>query len=44
MDLIQRKKLISNHYKNSMIEISDLGENTLFDHVITKKNKLNSYK
>ena len=41
---INAPKLISNHYKNSMIEISDLGENTLFDRVITKKNKLNSYK
>jgi aminoglycoside/choline kinase family phosphotransferase len=41
---INAPKLISNHYKNSVIEISDLGENTLFDRVITKKNKLNSYK
>jgi aminoglycoside/choline kinase family phosphotransferase len=27
-----------------MIEISDLGEKSFYDHVISKKNKLNSYK
>ena len=37
-------KLLSNHYKNDMIEISDLGKKSFYDHVISKKNKLNSYK
>ncbi len=41
---INAPKLLSNHYKNDMIEISDLGEKSFFDHVISKKNKLNSYK
>ena len=41
---INAPKLISNHYKNDMIEISDLGEKSFYDHVVLKKNKLNSYK
>ena len=41
---INAPKLLSNHYKNDMIEISDLGEKSFYDHVILKKNKLNSYK
>ncbi len=41
---INAPKLISNHYKNDMIEISDLGEKSFYDHVISRKNKLNSYK
>ena len=41
---INAPKLLSNHYKNEMIEISDLGEKSFYDHVISKKNKLNSYK
>ena len=41
---INAPKLISNHYENNMIEISDLGEKSFYDHVISKKNKLNSYK
>ena len=41
---INAPKLLSNHYKNNMIEISDLGEKSFYDHVISKKNKLNSYK
>ena len=41
---INAPKLLSNHYKNDMIEISDLGEKTFYDNVISKKNKLNSYK
>ena len=40
---INAPKLLSNHYKNDMIEISDLGEKSFFDHVISKKNKLKSY-
>ena len=41
---INAPKLVSNHYKNDMIEISDLGEKSFYDYVILKKNKLNSYK
>ena len=41
---INAPKLLSNHYKNDMIEISDLGKKSFYDHVISKKNKLNSYK
>ncbi len=41
---IDAPKLLSNHYKNGIIEISDLGEKSFYDHVILKKNKLNSYK
>ena len=37
-------KLISDHYKNNMIEISDLGEESFYSHVIKKKNKLSDYK
>ena len=43
-NMINAPKLLSNHYKNDMIEISDLGEKSFYDHVISKKNKLNSYK
>ena len=41
---INAPKLLSIHYKNDMIEISDLGELSFYDLVISKKNKLNSYK
>ena len=41
---INAPKLLSNHYKNNMIEISDLGEKSFYHHVISKKNKLNNYK
>ncbi len=41
---INAPKLLSNHYKNGMIEISDLGVKSFYDHVISKKNKLDSYK
>ena len=41
---INAPKRLSNHYKNNMIEISDLGEKSFYDHVISKKNKLHSYK
>ena len=37
-------KLISNHYKNNMIEISDLGNKSFYDFIILKKNKINDYK
>ena len=41
---IHAPKLISNHYKNNMIEISDLGEKSFYDFIILRKNKLNEYK
>jgi len=41
---ISAPKLISNHYKSDMIEISDLGDKSFFDFVIFKKNKINHYK
>jgi N-acetylmuramate 1-kinase len=41
---INAPKLLSNHYKNNMIEISDLGEKSFYDYVILKKKKLNEYK
>ena len=41
---VNAPKLLSNYYKNDMIEISDLGEKSFYDHVISKKNKINSYK
>ena len=41
---INAPKLLSNHYINNMIEISDLGEKSFYDYVISKKNKLNDYK
>ena len=37
-------KLISNHYQNNIIEISDLGEKSFHDIVLKKKNKFNYYK
>jgi aminoglycoside/choline kinase family phosphotransferase len=41
---IYAPKLISNHYRNNMIEISDLGNKSFYDFVISKKNKLKDYK
>ena len=41
---INAPKLVSNHYKNNMIEISDLGEKSFYDHIVSKKNKLKDYK
>ena len=41
---INAPKLLSNHYKNNMIEISDLGEKSFYDHIVSKKNKLKEYK
>ena len=37
-------KLISNHYNNNIIEISDLGEKSFYNFIIKKKNKFNDYK
>ena len=41
---INASKLLSSHIKNNMIEISDLGEKSFYDHVVRKKNKLSDYK
>ena len=41
---IHAPKLISNHYINNMIEISDLGDKSFYDFIISKKNKLKEYK
>ena len=41
---VNAPKLLSNHYNNDMIEISDLGKKSFYDFVISKKNKLNDYK
>ena len=41
---ITAPKLISNHYKNNMMEISDLGEQSFLNLIIIKKNKANDYK
>ncbi len=41
---IKAPKLISNHYKNDIIEISDLGEKSFYDFIKKKKNKLSDYK
>ena len=41
---INAPKLLSNHYKNNMIEISDLGEKSFYEHIVSKKNKLKDYK
>ena len=41
---INAPRLLSNYYNNDMIEISDLGEKSFYDYIITKKNKLNGYK
>ncbi len=41
---IKAPELISEHYKNNIIEISDLGNKSFYDLVIKKKNKLKDYK
>ena len=41
---INAPKLINNYFENSMIEISDLGEKSFYDFIISKKNKLSYYK
>ncbi len=41
---INAPKLLGNHYKNDMIEISDLGQKSFYDYIITKKDKFNGYK
>ena len=41
---IHAPRLISSHYRNNMIEISDLGDKSFYDFIVSKKNKLNEYK
>ena len=41
---IHAPQLISNHYRNNIIEISDLGGVSFYDFIVPKKNKLNQYK
>jgi N-acetylmuramate 1-kinase len=41
---ITAPKLISNHYENNMIEISDFGDKSFCDFILSKKNKLKDYK
>ncbi|MDC0511375.1 hypothetical protein OAN49_00865, partial [Pelagibacteraceae bacterium] len=41
---VNAPRLISNHYKSNMIEISDLGDKSFYDFIILRKNKLNEYK
>ena len=41
---IYTPKLISQHFKEGIMEIEDFGNNTLLDHVKRSKNKLNLYK
>ena len=41
---INAPKLLSNHIKNNMIEISDLGDKSFYDYVVKKKKKLSDYK
>ena len=41
---IRAPRLISNHYENNMIEISDLGNKSFYDLIVSKKNKLIEYK
>ena len=37
-------KLITDHYDNNIIEISDLGKKSFYNFIIKKKNKFNDYK
>ena len=41
---INAPKLINNYYEYSMIEISDLGEKSFYNFIISKKNRLSHYK
>ena len=37
-------KLITNHYKHNIIEITDLGQKSFYNSIIKKKNKFKDYK
>ena len=41
---IHAPKLITNHYDNNIIEISDLGNKSFYEFIIKKKSKFNDYK
>ena len=41
---IHAPRVISNHYKSNMIEITDLGDKSFYDFIISRKDKLNGYK
>ncbi len=41
---IRSPKLIKNFYKDNMIEITDLGNKSFYEHIKNKKNKLKDYK
>ena len=41
---INAPKLISNHFRHNIIEISDLGQNSFYDLISKKKSKLSNYK
>ncbi len=41
---INAPKLISNHFKHNMIEISDLGEHSFYENILKKNNKFKHYK
>ena len=41
---INAPKLISNHYQNNIIEISDLGRKSFYGIILKKNNKFNLYK
>ena len=41
---IYAPKLITNHYKHNIIEITDLGQKSFYNLIIKKKNKFNDYK
>ena len=41
---IHAPRLISNHYANNMIEISDLGDKSFYSFIISRKNKFNEYR
>jgi len=41
---IYAPKLITNHYDNNIIEISDLGNKSFYEFIIKKKSKFNNYK
>ena len=41
---IYAPKLITNHYRHNIIEITDLGQKSFYNSIIKKKNKFNDYK
>lgn len=41
---VHAPRLLNNYYRKNIIEISDLGEESFYDFIISRKNKLNEYK